>query len=1096
MRLGSMTIQSLMLLAVLFVHSQHSYAQVFNDHDQITQEHESYLADKYKPHYIFYPNCGLGSVEHYYYMNPPFFIDKHGAALNDLFAPYNNNAHPFNDDSSNIWRISYKSITRTPPQGEPFSSFIGKYCLANIQQADPDMYSAMLSDSGDPDDLPWGDLHLVRPSIWEYDYLLIDDIKYHYTSTAPIFYIVEQNDDGNIELQYWAFSHADDKDLSTDAWYNADHLCDWSHVAIVFKAYRDNSNYFAIEPPLYSYYSAHRNVVTAEDADSPFHPRYLSWEDVSRTPDGHPIVLVSGNQHELYYESVRAPVYGFGYFYCGDQFNYSYNNGTSCNSVPYLIQDHVGSYYYDRVGDGIDFEPEVLVPLGNASHPNPDTPWVTFGGKWVNGPEGPLGAGARAEFRQHCLVGDPPGSAGSVNRTFVELERKGQNEWLDFCSCGDCDPPPSLEKAVLMGLGFMRTQELVTHDSDAPFELADIVGEPYAGDLMRLTWHTPAGRWGSIDLGYSTDRGCTWRPIAENIEDAGWCDWVLPPDTQSQAYIVRITHDIGTVSGAIVADYSNLFTVQGRPLVVSKPYLAFGNAPVSSTKQRLLWVRNAGTTPIDLTPECEGEAFCVEGGAVTRTIGAGDSMCYRIAFEPRAEGLHYGRILWTPPSCGSVDLDGQCIPPWRDRSAFFNGREGGIRVSNSASLDIESDLTIELMVRPCCVLGAKSECNAIRSYVLYKGGPEASAGKSWAIILEPDGAISYFTWGVLLDRIATSSHTLSTNEYSHVAITYQERLLNSKCRIYVNGELSKEEVWYGKALYSSDEPLNMGGGYLYDQGWRDRRFHGSIDELRIWERVRTQAEIQATMSNVLDERYYASPDSGLVAYYRLDKIENLEAGQPGVNDVRDYSSYMNHGDIDDMVDICGRTEYVGNDVVFRAYMDANVVIVKWDVRSDIVVCGVVVWRENRTGQRMIVKEWADVGIHSGECSDAAVEQGQWYYWLEWNDVEGGRHTLGPQYLSIESEKHRAQIDLVRPNPFNAETMVSYEVSRQMHVRLGVYDQMGRCIRMLVDGVVDEGAYEVEWDGKNAQGRRMPSGSYAMLLKTEEGVSSVKVVMVK
>ena len=50
------------------------------------------------------------------------------------------------------------------------------------------------------------------------------------------------------------------------------------------------------------------------------------------------------------------------------------------------------------------------------------------------------------------------------------------------------------------------------------------------------------------------------------------------------------------------------------------------------------------------------------------------------------------------------------------------------------------------------------------------------------------------------------------------------------------------------------------------------------------------------MNGVLGLEYIQSPDSGLVAYYKFDKFEDLAIDQDGQDDVRDASSHQNHGD--------------------------------------------------------------------------------------------------------------------------------------------------------------------------------------------------------
>ncbi len=64
-----------------------------------------------------------------------------------------------------------------------------------------------------------------------------------------------------------------------------------------------------------------------------------------------------------------------------------------------------------------------------------------------------------------------------------------------------------------------------------------------------------------------------------------------------------------------------------------------------------------------------------------------------------------------------------------------------------------------------------------------------------------------------------------------------------------------------------------------------------------------------------------------------------------------------------------------------------------------------------------------------------------------------------------------------PNPFNPETEIMYEVSTPEHVRILVFDLLGREIRTLLDRKQNIGVHSVTWDGKNDRGAGVASGVY-------------------
>ena len=73
-------------------------------------------------------------------------------------------------------------------------------------------------------------------------------------------------------------------------------------------------------------------------------------------------------------------------------------------------------------------------------------------------------------------------------------------------------------------------------------------------------------------------------------------------------------------------------------------------------------------------------------------------------------------------------------------------------------------------------------------------------------------------------------------------------------------------------------------------------YKGEMDELSIWNKALTSAQIITLTSDTLGPAYYSTTDSGLVGYWRFNQYENLGIGGGGVDDIRDFSVWGNHGD--------------------------------------------------------------------------------------------------------------------------------------------------------------------------------------------------------
>jgi hypothetical protein len=64
-----------------------------------------------------------------------------------------------------------------------------------------------------------------------------------------------------------------------------------------------------------------------------------------------------------------------------------------------------------------------------------------------------------------------------------------------------------------------------------------------------------------------------------------------------------------------------------------------------------------------------------------------------------------------------------------------------------------------------------------------------------------------------------------------------------------------------------------------------------------------------------------------------------------------------------------------------------------------------------------------------------------------------------------------------PNPFTPHTRIEYALGENSHVRIAIYNANGQMIRTLLDADVSSGEHGASWDGRDAQGDLVPSGTY-------------------
>ena len=72
-----------------------------------------------------------------------------------------------------------------------------------------------------------------------------------------------------------------------------------------------------------------------------------------------------------------------------------------------------------------------------------------------------------------------------------------------------------------------------------------------------------------------------------------------------------------------------------------------------------------------------------------------------------------------------------------------------------------------------------------------------------------------------------------------------------------------------------------------------------------------------------------------------------------------------------------------------------------------------------------------------------------------------------------------------PNPFNAATVISYQLDQHRRVALVVYDLTGQVVRHLVAESQPPGGHRVTWDGHDDGGRPVATGVYLYQLTIDE-----------
>ncbi|MCI0692636.1 cohesin domain-containing protein [candidate division KSB1 bacterium] len=80
-----------------------------------------------------------------------------------------------------------------------------------------------------------------------------------------------------------------------------------------------------------------------------------------------------------------------------------------------------------------------------------------------------------------------------------------------------------------------------------------------------------------------------------------------------------------------------------------------------------------------------------------------------------------------------------------------------------------------------------------------------------------------------------------------------------------------------------------------------------------------------------------------------------------------------------------------------------------------------------------------------------------------------------------------------PNPFNPATRLVYQLPKSDKVSLRIINILGQEIRTLVDGERPAGSYEIIWDGRDNQGKRVAAGIYLAQFRAGSFVQTRKML---
>ncbi|UCE17294.1 MAG: VCBS repeat-containing protein [Gemmatimonadota bacterium] len=214
----------------------------------------------------------------------------------------------------------------------------------------------------------------------------------------------------------------------------------------------------------------------------------------------------------------------------------------------------------------------------------------------------------------------------------------------------------------------------------------------------------------------------------------------------------------------------------------------------------------------------------------------------------------------------------------------FNGENSSVSCPATSSLHLTGTLTIEAWIKPTA-WGEFPTFGLGR--VLDKTNITLSLIESYPPLNNHSLDLQLIHSGGTVSHSNTPEATIVLDEWQHIAVTYDGQ---TAVRMFING--TEQTV-----THTIPPSGNIGDNGIYDlimgndaQG--SYTFDGVIDEVRLWNSIRTEEDIVATM-----ETYVVGNEPGLVGYWHM----NEGAGEI----LTDYSGHHNDGTMVDALWIQG-----------------------------------------------------------------------------------------------------------------------------------------------------------------------------------------------
>jgi PKD repeat protein len=325
---------------------------------------------------------------------------------------------------------------------------------------------------------------------------------------------------------------------------------------------------------------------------------------------------------------------------------------------------------------------------------------------------------------------------------------------------------------------------------------------------------------------------------------------VADPTPATVTLTVGTSTSTGTNPTPPVANADNYTVEEGKTLTVAAPGVLNNDTSSSGNSLSASLATNVSTGTLSLasnggftfTPAAgfTGTATFSYKASDGTTTSTAANVAIAVTAAPvtntglvAAYGFNEGTGTAVADSSGKGNAGVASNATWTTAGRFgkalrFNGTSSWVTVSDSPSLDLTTGMTLEAWVYPEGSIGGWRN-------IMMKEQP----GSDVYYIETVDGNMVGDVFVSGSTHHIYSDNAIPLNTWTHLAATYD----GTNLRIYINGSQATTYQRVAGAIQTSGSPLRIGGNAIWGE-----YFQGLIDEVRVYNKALTAAQIQSDMA--------------------------------------------------------------------------------------------------------------------------------------------------------------------------------------------------------------------------------------------------------